>query len=537
MVKYIKLTNVLFLFTFAFLLVSCSDDDNTGTTSYNENRTIIEAAQRTTALNSFVEALTVADGNLISTLNGSGPFTVFAPTDIAFDDLASQLGFDNAGNMLDQINKELLTQLLNYHVVVGNNVSSGLSDGQSITTQQGEDITISIVDDKIFVQDLTELSSTNTAGEVIVPDQTTANGVLHFVNKVLIPQAAIDALSIDIRPNLTELVVDTAALSLLEEAVIKAGLAGTLSGDGPFTVFAPTNDAFTNLLDFLGDDYNDIDDFDNAIEIELLKSILLYHVIPSEINAADLQPGNVLTAFTNNSIEVISNAGSFEIGDVTMTNATITATDIDGINGVVHTIDKVLLPQAALDFLDLLGSDDLVTVVTNTPTLSILEEAIIKTGLTDTLDDITNQEVVDDESTADIDESENTGFTYYKPATVFAPSDTAFQDLFGALGANYNSIADFDTDEEIALLKNILLYHVTSGAIKAADLSVGDITTALDGSSLEVIARGSTFVLGDATNDINAQFTANDVIARNGIAHIIDKVLLPQEAVLFIDSL
>jgi len=536
MTKYIKITSLLSLLTFAVFLVSCNDDDTDGVVS-NENRTIVEAIQRTTAFNSLIEALTVADGDLTGTLNGSEIFTVFAPTDAAFSNLASQLGFDDSEQMLDQIDKSLLAQLLNYHIVAGNNISSNLSDGQSIATQQGENITISVTDDKIFIQDLTELSSTSTAGEVIVPDQITRNGVIHIIDKVLIPQAAISALDIDIRPNLTGLVVDTPALSLLEEAVIKADLAGTLSGDGPFTVFAPTNEAFTDLLDFLGDDYNSIDDFDNAVEIALLKNILLYHVIPDEVNAADLEVGDVETAFPTNSIEVISSSGTFVLGDITMTNATIIDTDISGINGVAHTIDKVLLPQAALDFLALLNSDDLVTTVINSPTLSFLEEAVIKTDLIDTLNDITNQEVVDDESTPDVDESENTGFTYYNTATVFAPTNAAFQDLFDTLGSDYNSIADFDTDDEIALLKNILLYHLVSGAVKAGDLSANTISTELEDANIEVIARGDTFVLGDATNDINATFIANDVMTRNGIAHIIDKVLLPQEAILFINSL
>ncbi len=520
--------NILFLLMFS-LFMSCEDDDNDGRFTYNENRTIVEAAQRTTTLTSLVTALSVADGDLVGTLNGPGPFTVFAPTDTAFEDLASQLGFDDASAMVDQIDKSLLAQILTYHVVAGNNTSANLSDGQSLETVQGENVAIAISEENVFVQDQTELSGTNTAGSVVVPDQITANGVLHIVDKILLNQAAIDALNIDIRPNLTEVVIDTPALSLLEEAVLKAGVGDILSGDGPFTVFAPTDDAFQALLDSLGDDYTEIDDFDNAVEIALLKNILLYHVLPDEVNENELQAGIQETAFANNSIEIINDGGTFVIGDVTATNANITATDIDAINGVAHTIDKVLLPQAVNDFLTLLASDDLVSLVTNTPSLSILGAAIIKTDLVDELNDITNQEIVDNENTPE-DESLNTGFTYYKPATVFAPSNTAFQDLFDSLGPNFNTLDDFDTPAEIKLLKNIVLYHVVPGAILQEDLSAGELATALEGNSLEVIPRVNIFVLGDATNDINAVFTNSDIEARNGVAHIIDKVLIPAEA-------
>jgi len=536
MIKYIKNIKLFSLLIFTFVLVSCSEDDNSSAVS-NADRTIVEVVQRTTVLNSFLDALTLANSDLVGTLNSSDLFTVFAPTDAAFDNLAKQLDFEDTESMLSQIDKGLLSQLLNYHVAAGNASSSNLSDGQTIETLQGENVTISIVDDQIFVQDLTELSSTSTAGQVIVADQFAKNGIVHYVNKVLLPNAAIETLKLDIRPNLTGLVVDTPALSLLEEAVLKAGLDGTLSGDGPFTVFAPIDEAFMNLLDALGDDYKDIDDFDNAVEKEALANILLYHVIPSRINAANLAAGDVETALEDNAIEVIDNAGSFTIGDVTMVNANISATDIDAINGVAHTIDKVLLPQAALDFLALLGSDDLVTVASNTADLSILAEAIKQTDLVDALNDITNEEILDDEATEDVDESQNTGFTYYNTATVFAPNNAAFQELFNALGPNYENIANFDTPEEIALLKNILLYHVTSGSVKAADLAAGNLATELEDASLEVIARGASFVIGDATNDINAEITLNDVMARNGVAHIIDKVLLPQEAILFINSL
>jgi len=151
-------------------------------------------------------------------------------------------------------------------------------------------------------------------------------------------------------PTLVEIVVTTEALSVLEAAVIKADLVNTLNGSGPFTVFAPTDDAFIALLDALGDNYNSLDDFDTTEEIALLKNILLYHVVPAKVLAADLAAGDVDTALTDNSISVIASGDTYVIGDASDTDAGITGTDIMATNGVAHTINKVLLPQEAIDF-------------------------------------------------------------------------------------------------------------------------------------------------------------------------------------------
>ena len=167
---------------------------------------------------------------------------------------------------------------------------------------------------------------------------------------MLLPQEAIDFVA-SLQPStITDLVVATESLSVLKDAVIKANLAETLASEGPFTVFAPSNDAFVALLDALGDDYNSLDDFDTEAEIALLTNILLYHVIPANVLSTDLVAGTVGTALTDNSIEVIDDNGTFVIGDASDANANITAVDIMASNGTVHTIDKVLLPQEAIDF-------------------------------------------------------------------------------------------------------------------------------------------------------------------------------------------
>ena len=335
---------------FAILFVgvsSCSDDDDgDGPVIDTPLKNIVETAQDTEALSSLVSALAKADENddsdLIGTLSGDTAYTVFAPTNDAFAELLSGLeGYDSLEDFESEEEKALLASILQYHVVSGTALSTSLTDGQTITTVQGEDITISL-DGGVFVQDATE-----NAAQVTQADVEVSNGVVHVIDKVLVPQTVLDAL---IAKTITEIVVETEGLSVLEEAVIKAGLAETLNS-GQFTVFAPTNDAFVALLAVLGDDYNSLEDFDEEEEIALLRDILLYHVIPdATIKAADLAEGEVPTALADNSIEIIASGDTFVIGDASDVDANITGADITASNGVAHTIDKVLLTEAALAF-------------------------------------------------------------------------------------------------------------------------------------------------------------------------------------------
>ncbi|PRX55500.1 fasciclin domain-containing protein [Flagellimonas meridianipacifica] len=507
------LMTLLALFTF----MACSDDDEQALAEMvvEDQKNIVETAQGNDSLDSLVAALTTADLNddsdLIGTLSGDGPFTVFAPTNDAFAALLESLdGFDSLDDFDTEEERALLATILQYHVVSGiAAASTDLTDGQTIGTVQGENVTITKNDDSVFIGD-----ATDTDAEVIVPDVTASNGVVHVIDKVLLPQAIIDALTPPNSETLVDIVVATEALSLLEAAVIKAGLVDTLNGDGPFTVFAPTDDAFVALLDILGDDYSSLDDFDTEEEIDLLRNILLYHVIPAQVLEADLAAGDVGTAFAGNSISVIASGDTFVIGDASDVDANITDTDILASNGVAHTIDKVLLPQAALDFVATLQLKTIVEIAIETDDLSLLVDALQATnaGLVEAL----------------IGEG---------PFTVFAPTNQAFIDLLEILGDDYHSLSDFDTQEEIDLLIAILTYHVVPDtAAFAADLMDGQQVPTLFGDKLGISLTNNTVHIVDASDD-NATVVLPDVEASNGVVHVIDKVLLPQVALDFVASL
>jgi len=524
----IRILSTIFMVFALFAFISCDDDTpEIPTGEVAANGTIMDAIERGTSYSALEAALVKASGDLPTVLNGAGPFTVFAPSNAAFNALAVSLGFSNATALVAAADPGVLAQILTYHVVAGSNEASSLSDGAALTTVQGDALTVVIgAGGAVQLVDATKLPQTNPVATVTLADAMYDNGIIHFIDKVLLPQAAIDALDVDIRPSIADWATGTDDLSTLVAAITKAGLLETVVALDSATVLAPTNQAFSDLLDLLGDDYTDIDDFDNEVELTLLSDILTYHVIPARVASTDLMPGEVGTVL-GDSLTVISQGGGFVFGDATAVDAGIVAADIDASNGFVHIIDKVLLPQSALDFIALLGTPDLATIVVDTPAISVLEEALIATDLVGAFADATNME-----------DAEATNFTYFRPATVFAPTDAAFIALLGVLGDDYTSIASFDTEDELKLLSDILLYHVVAGKVTSEDLEAGSVTT-VGGSDITIIAPiGSTgFVIGDATDDVNANIVIADVLARNGVAHVIDKVLLPQVAIDFIQTL
>lgn len=514
LLKSYLLLMVLSVFTFS----SCDDNEDQTTDKIVEaTSTIVETAQTTDALSSLVAALTKADENedsdLIPVLSGNGPFTVFAPTNDAFTALLQSLnGFNSLEDFDTPEEKTLLATILKYHVITGvAATSSDLSDGQTLTTFQGEDVIVSLADGGVFIGD-----ATDTDAEVVLPNVGTSNGIVHVINKVLLPQEIIDALNggSEEESTLVDIVVETEALSLLEAAVIKADLVDTLNSEGPFTVFAPTDDAFVALLDILGDDYMSLEDFDTDDELALLKNILLFHVIPAKVLEADLAAGEVPTAFTNNTLTVLEKDGSFVIGDASDVDANITGTDIMASNGVAHTINKVLLPQAALDFVASLQLKNIVEIAIETEDLSLLVDAlqVANAGLVETLSGA-------------------------GPLTVFAPTNAAFVELLDILGDDYNSLADFDTQEEIDLLIAILTYHVVPNiAAFSTDLSDGQQIPTVFGANLGINIKDGNVHVVDAT-DTNATVVLPNVEASNGVVHVINKVLLPQVALDFVAQL
>lgn len=281
----------------------------------------------------------------------------------------------------------------------------------------------------------------------------------------------------------TNTIVDVAVnnnLSSLVAAVTRADLAGTLSSPGPFTVFAPTNEAFQGLLDSNAD-WNSVND----IPVETLRSVLLFHVLSGEVKSTDLADIYVNTSSTGPNDEALSLqvevTGAIEFNG----DAKPVIVDVEASNGVVHMIDKVMLPP------------NVVTVALNNAGFTSLVAALTDDRHTTNFVDVLNGE---------------------GPYTVFAPTNDAFQALLDS-NANWNSLGDIP----IATLEAVLLYHVVGANVQSDELENGDVST-LSGTITIDLTNGAQ-IKTSSSQTINIILT--DVQGTNGVVHAIDTVLLP----------
>lgn len=281
---------------------------------------IVATAQSAGQFTVLLEAAQAA--GLVDALKSPGPFTVFAPTDAAFGSLLTKLGKTKAELLADV---PLLTTVLKYHVLSGAVPSSAITGPIGAVTLEGRPMLIIPKDGKITI---------NGVATVTTADVAATNGVIHVIDQVLIPPTPAPA-QLDI--------VDTAAaagsFTTLLAAAKAAGLVDALKGPGPFTVFAPTNRAFTTLMRRLHTTPKKL-----LANRAKLASILKYHVVSGEVFSSQLKRGrNVVTTLNGHKIIVRKNRN----GSVTVNRtAHVTTANIDASNGVIHVIDRVLIPRS-----------------------------------------------------------------------------------------------------------------------------------------------------------------------------------------------
>lgn len=282
--------------------------------------------------NGFTALVAAADkAGLVPALSApDADLTVFAPTDAAFNAMATSLGFADASAMVAALDGATLAKILSYHVLPSTlNAAAIVAGGATqatLYTYPGSTPATLAVDTSSGVK-LTD-AAYNTA-TVTLADVGASNGVIHVIDKVLVPPGVLTVVQMaQTNPN----------FSVLVEAVVTAGLADDLSAAGPFTVFAPTNDAFVAALNELGLTK------DELLASPALGTILTYHVVAGKLLAADVialpKPATV-TTLQGATFSVGADLG---ITDAAGRTATLLATDVIGSNGVIHVIDKVLLP-------------------------------------------------------------------------------------------------------------------------------------------------------------------------------------------------
>jgi transforming growth factor-beta-induced protein len=438
-------------------VTSCDNDDDEILPEMPQEKSVVDVAAEAGSFNVLLQAAQKA--GLVNFLSTEQNITVFAPTDDAFAALLTDLGLSS----LDDIDGATLASILTYHVYGGMAYSNTLESGvvPSLNTQSPDEEPLSlmvIVGNDVMIND----------AKVTAADVMASNGIIHVIDKVLVP------------PTVVDIAMYSNDFSSLVGAVVKADLAGTLSGDGPFTVFAPTNDAFAALFAALG--ISGIDE----VSVEDLTSILTYHVVGDNVLSSELSSGMV-DALSGDSFEVTID------GDV-MLNGTIkvVVTDIQGTNGVVHVIDAVLVPPMQ-------KSNTIADIAVANSEFSILVEALIKADLVGAV--------------ADVDAE----------LTVLAPTNDAFMALLSDLGAS-------SLDEiPVETLTNILLYHVIGSKAMSTDLSTGYYPTLSTFSDNNI----SMYIMVDNGVYINksTMVTTADIEADNGVVHVVDKVILPPSVV------
>ena len=307
-----KIMLVSILLVGAIFLSSCEDDDDKMVDNITTQKSIVQIASDDASFSHLVDALTKA--NLVSALEGDGPFTVFAPTNTAFENLFSALGV----NGIADIPAETLEPILLYHVVAASAMSTDLSTGyiNTISTSTPDNIGKSVL---VTVNNGVML---NNSSNVTAADIEATNGVVHVIDEVILPPSIVDIALSD--PN----------FSILVEALVKADLVDALTAEGPFTVFAPTNQAFEDLFTQL--EVSGIMD----LSAETLTPILLYHVVGDNVVASEVSTGMVQTLNTTAQLDISVSESGVIIND----KANVFVTDVQGTNGVIHAIDQVVLP-------------------------------------------------------------------------------------------------------------------------------------------------------------------------------------------------
>lgn len=458
----VRFLGMLLLFTFPLTLTQCDDEDDDA----GPDKSIVALAQDNSSLSTLEAALTKFP-DLVTTLNGSSQFTVFAPTNEAFQGLLTAIGQTS----LDDIPEEVLRDVLEYHVVQGQTLSTQLTAG-NVATVGGENIAVT----------LSGGLRLNTNVQVTTADVRATNGVVHIINQVLVPPSIQPIVGTVVAPayfnkNFTTLI---AAVKAASPSVLQ-----TLLNSSKKTLFAPTNAAFTAA---------GITALPNQATLD---AVLTYHVIGSEVRAANIATGPSDATTLNGKI-FLSKSGS----NVTINGTSkVTTADIVASNGVVHVIDRTLMPP----------SKTIATIVSDAAGAATNKQF---TQLLAALQRTQGQPDGNDLLAAVSAAGSN--------LTVFAPTDAAFTELYTTLGVQ--GVNDIQLSTLIAVLK----HHVVGARRFSSDLVTGNVAT-LNGNIAVNLAPTPPTITGGSGGANVAQLQANslNILATNGVVHVINKVLLP----------
>ncbi|MCH7414952.1 fasciclin domain-containing protein [Belliella sp. R4-6] len=472
-----KLFNLLLLGTFVLFAVSCQEDEPAPQPAPD----LVQAANAAglTTLLAAVDAVP----SLGSTLLGAPAITVFAPSNQAF---ANALTAFEATDLNDLVSKlggvSNLEIVLGFHVVPAVAFAADLNPTNSFTTVSGQTLTVARTGGSVTI--------TDAAGEtanVVTADVEIANGVVHVIDRVLLPEIELPT---EPAPNLVDAATSAGLTTLLAAVGAVEDLGGTLLGLDAITVFAPSNDAFSAALTAFG--AADLGQLVTKIGgVGNLETVLGFHVVPAVAFSSDLAATNTFTTVSGQQLTVNVSGSNVTVIDAAGNTANVVTPNVAIENGVVHVIDRVLLPE-----LDLPNVVEAATAAG----LSVLLEAVTAANLGGALLEA-------------------------EAITVFAPRNEAFVAL----------LEELDVDDLPGLIEllgpeavtKVLQFHVVPAVAFSFDLDEGPQTVpTLAGEELTVTRTGSNVTVTDAAGTVYNVVIA-DVAIENGVVHVIDGVLLP----------
>ena len=411
---------------------------------------IIQTAIDNTNFQTLVASLN--ETGLITMLQGPGPFTVFAPNDTAFDRLPE--------GVLDELRRpegrDTLSKILRYHVAAKIYTTAFINHQPlpiNITMLPGSTATLNKVDDDITINDVI----------ISEADLFSSNGIIHSLDQLILPPLDI-----------VEVALIDGSFKNLTALLRAANLTFTLEGDGPFTVFAPTDTAFSRLP------AGTVDDLLKPENKEKLTNILIYHVLNGKTTSADIKAMTLPVQI--DTLSGLKSIVDVDGNSVKVNAGTVTKADVSATNGIIHVIDTVLLPPT-----------DIVETAVNDGQFKTLVDGIVASGLNKTL--------------------QGPG-----PYTMVGPTEDAFNKL--PVGV-WNELLKPENQDS---LSKILSHHVTNGLYTDASLnrmSVPVNITMLDGNTVKVNRNGATVKIDDAS------ISTPDIFNTNGMIHGIDSVVLP----------
>jgi uncharacterized surface protein with fasciclin (FAS1) repeats len=477
--KMNRISRAALLLAAPLVFAACGDDDEGMMAPEVFN--LVETAE---AAGSFTTLITALDATgLTAALEGPGPLTVFAPTDDAFAALP-------AGTLEALLaDPDALASILLYHVVEGDLRAGDVVASSLIPTLNGQAVTVG-----------NDGGPTIDGAAILTADILASNGVIHVIDEVILPSDE----------DIVEIAVGNESFSTLVTALAAADLVGALQADGPFTVFAPTDDAFAAVPeDVLAALLADVD---------ALTQVLTYHVVPGRVLSSDVVAINAAETLNGASVSI-----SFDGAAVQVDGANVIATDIQGTNGVIHVIDQVILP-AGLMLAEGRRAPSISARKNDNPSIA---EIAIGAGFSELVGALS---YVDDELGAGLVDLFLNGKDQY---TVFAPTNAAFTDLYALLRAVVDPGIQTITDVPAALVLDVLLYHVAEGRRGANSVVPRNGERTIQSLLGETFGVRTDGTIRDGLTGLrdDAAITGPNNSARNGIVHIINQVIVPPSVV------